>query len=676
MSKIIIVESPSKSKTIEGYLGADFKVLSSKGHLRDLAKSGIGGLGIDVENDFAPKYVAIKDKKDLIKSLQKECKGKEVYLATDPDREGEAISWHLAQILDLDLNSENRIVFNEITKQAVIKAMENPRKIDESLVSSQETRRMLDRIIGFRLSKLLQKKIQSKSAGRVQSVALKLIVDLEKIINKFIPEEYWTITAMFDGFKADLASYKGKKIVIKNEEEKNKVLSELGDSYLVESIKEKDNIRKPKPPYITSTLQQDAANKLYFNSSKTMKIAQKLYEGKKIGSEIVGLITYMRTDSTRISESFVSDTKQCILKHYGKEYLGNSVFKNKKNSQDAHEAIRPSSLLRTPQSIEKHLTSDEYKLYELIFNRTVASFMAPAIFKINNISITNNQYEFRVKDNHLVFPGFLKMYPEQIKEITLPKITLNELLSLVELMSKQNFTNPPARYNEAQLIKDMEELGIGRPSTYSQTMMTLKLRNYVVLKEKRFFPTEQGILTSEKLDEYFNTIINVEYTAHMEKTLDEIANSKLPKTDVIKNFYNAFQPLVDKAMENMEQRALVQTGEECPECGSPLVVRRGRYGEFVSCSAFPKCKYIKKSETASKVIDTNVICPKCGKGHLVIRTAKKGRNTGKKFYACGDFPKCKNIIPYTILEEKCPKCGNLLIDTPEGKKCIDEKCNL
>ena len=666
MSKnLVIVESPAKSKTIEKYLGSDFKVVSSKGHIRDLATSGKYGFGVDIDNGFTPKYVAIRGKKKDITALKNDVKkANKVYLATDPDREGEAISWHLKDELGIDENNYERIVFNEITKNAVIDSFNHARKIDDLMVRSQETRRILDRIIGFRLSKLMQSKTGGKSAGRVQSVALKLIVDKENEINNFKSEEYWTIDAIFNDFNASLFKYKNDKIKISNEEEVNKIENELSNEYKVESIEEKEKNKQSKPPFITSTLQQDAINKLNFSSKKTMSVAQKLYEGISLKDETVGLITYMRTDSIRLSNEFIDSTNNYIKDNYGKEYVG-SVKKSKKteNVQDAHEAIRPSSINRTPESIKDYLTNDEYKLYSVIYFRALASLMAPSKVKSTSIVFDNNNYKFKVNGQVTLFDGYLKVYKdyEKSEDNILPDIKDDSILKTDKLDKKQHFTEPPARYSESSLIKEMESLGIGRPSTYAQTISTIIDRGYVKLVQKKFIPTEIGIETNNKLQEYFSNLINVKYTAKMEEDLDSISNGSIVWNELLKKFYEEFEPMVENAFENMEKKEPEKTGEKCPECNSDLVIRNGKYGKFVSCSNYPNCKYIKKEAKQNvEVCD----CIKCGQ-KIVERKTKKG----KIFYGCSNFPKCKEAFWDLPIGEKCPECNNMLVKKDDKIKC-------
>ncbi len=590
--RMIIVESPSKSKTIASYVGNDTLVLSSKGHIRDLAISGKDGLGVDIENDFQPKYVAIKGKKTVIKELKEKAKGREVLIATDPDREGEAIGWHLAQILDLNADDKNRIVFREITKPAILEALEHPRKIDQHLVNSQEARRILDRIIGFKLSKLLQSKIKSKSAGRVQSVALKLIVDLEKEIEAFVPETYYEIDAIFSKFKASYAIPTNKRL---NKEEADDIVAGSKNPFTVDKIDVKPSRRNARPPYITSTLQQDAVNSLNMSTARSMMVAQSLYEGKEIDGEITGLITYMRTDSPRLAAPFVKEAQAYITEHYGKNYLGKYKADVKDSAQDAHEAIRPTSLKRTPESIEHCLSKDEFRLYKRIYERALASLMAPAIFEATKVTLKAGHYVYQTDGLVETFDGHYRVFNDnKPKAKKLPKLTVGDELNAKKLDLNEKVTTPPARYSEATLIKSMESLGIGRPSTYAQIIQTLKHRDYVTMTKKRFSPTKQGTLTSEQLDLFFKQIINVDYTSHMEKELDEIAEGKASGVKLVSDFYHGFIPLVDIAQKDMEKIAPKQTDEICPKCGKPLVIRTSRYGEFVACSGFPKCKYIKK----------------------------------------------------------------------------------
>ncbi len=662
---LVIVESPSKSKTIEKYLGSDYKVVSSKGHIRDLSTKGKYGLGIDVENDFKPDYVTIKGKKSVITELKKDVKeSKFVYLATDPDREGEAISWHLYDCLGLNDNNYKRVVFNEITKNAIIEAFKHSRKIDQNLVNSQETRRMLDRIIGFRLSKLMQAKTNGSSAGRVQSVALKLIVDREREILAFKPEEYYKISADFEDFKAELFKYKNKDIELKNETEANKVLNELDSLFLVSSVDRKTKNKKSPLPFITSTLQQVASNKLNMGAKKTMSVAQKLYEGIELENETVGLITYMRTDSVRLSNEFVSATNEFVKREYGKEYVGSvKVVKQKENVQDAHEAIRPSSIERTPLSVKPYLTSDEYKLYRLIYYRALASLMKDAKTDNTTIILDNNDYKFKATGQILSFDGYLKVYGdyEDVSNEKLPELNEADKLTSEKIESEQHFTKAPARYTEAKLIKELEELGIGRPSTYATIMDTIKTRGYVKVEEKKFVPTEIGIEITDKLQECFSHIINVKYTANMESDLDKIAEGNENPVKVLREFYDDFEPSVKEAFTKMEKKPPEETGEMCPNCGSPLVIRKGRYGSFTACSNYPECKYIK---TEPKEIVEVCACPNCD-GKIIEKKSKRG----KVFYGCNNYPTCKTAYWDKPTGELCPNCNSMLTIKKDKIKC-------
>ena len=664
---LVIVESPSKSKTIEKYLGADFKVVSSKGHIRDLSTSGQYGLGVDIENGFKPNYIAIKGKGNIIKELKKDVKESDiVYLASDPDREGEAIAWHLKDALGIKDNNYKRVLFNEITKDKVIDAINNPTIIDDNLVHSQETRRILDRIIGFRLSKLLQSKIGAKSAGRVQSVALKLIVDREREIMAFIPEEYWTITAKFSDYEADLFKYKNDDIELKCREDADKVLSEISDTYIVESVEKKEKNKKSKLPFITSTLQQEASTKLGFAAKKTMSIAQKLYEGVDLGSETVGLITYMRTDSIRLSDDFIRPAMAYIKENYGENYVG-YVKSSKKNDnvQDAHEAIRPTSIMREPTKVKQYLSNDEFKLYSMIYKRALASLMADAKVNQTTVIFDNNDYKFKTTGQILIFDGYLKVYKdyESSEDRILPEFDQEGKLVTNDVLSEQHFTNPPARYTEAKLIKEMEELGIGRPSTYAKTIDTIKEREYVEIVEKKFKPTEIGFETTDKLQEFFSDLINVEYTRDMEEDLDEVAEGKAVWNEVLAEFYKLFEPRVKDAFSDMEKKAPTETGEVCPECGNPLVVRKGRYGEFVACSNYPECKYIKKEVVEVKEI---MDCPNCS-GKIVEKPTRKG----KVFYGCNNYPKCKFALWDKPTGDVCPECGKVLVEKNNKIKCSE-----
>ena len=660
MKNIVIVESPAKCKTIEKYLGSsDYTVVSSKGHIRDLATTGKYGLGIDIENNFKPNYEIISGKKKDVAYLKKLIESADhIYLATDPDREGETISWHLYDELAIPDEKYDRIVFNEITKDIVLKALKEPRRIDMNLVHSGETRRFLDRIIGFRLSKLMQSKTGGKSAGRVQSVALKLIVDREREILAFVPKEYWTIEADFKDFTAVLDTYHDKEVEINNEEEADAILAKLSKSFKIASIEEKEKKRAAKEVFRTSTLQQVASSKLGFPASKTMKIAQKLYEGIDVGEESAGLITYMRTDSIRVSEEFSKSAFAYIDENYGKEYVGYvKVGKKKENVQDAHEGIRPTSVNRTPDKIKKYLSADEYKLYKLIYARALSSLMADAKFLATTIKLDNNEYIFKASGSVLTFDGYLKVYRdyEDQEDTLLPNFKDYKGDIIAKDINKlQHFTKPPSRFTESSLIKELESLGIGRPSTYATILATIKDRGYVTLEEKKFVPTEIGFETTDKLQEFFSSIVNVKYTANMESDLDKIAEDKADYHEILKSFYDEFSPLVDNAFKNMEKKPAEETGEMCPECGSPLVIRKGKYGEFIACSNFPKCKYIKKEKKEVSVVCK---CPKCG-GDVVEKPTRKG----KVFWGCSNYPKCKYASWYKPTGDVCEKCGDLIVN--------------
>ncbi len=669
--KLVIVESPSKSKTIEKYLGNDYKVVSSLGHIRDLATTGKYGLGIDIDNDFKPNYEIIKGKSKLVNDLKKYVKDSDyVYLATDPDREGEAISWHLYDTLGLK-NNYKRIVFNEITKDVILSSFAKARDIDDDLVKSQETRRMLDRIIGFRLSKLMQSKTGGKSAGRVQSVALKLIVDREREIEAFVPEDYYEIDAIFDEFEAKLDTYDHKKIEIKTEQEAKDIIAKLNKVFNITSVDKQAKNKKARPPYITSTLQQDASTKLNFASKKTMSLAQKLYEGISLKDETVGLITYMRTDSIRLSDEFIKSTYGYIKNNYGENYIGYvKTTKKTENVQDAHEAIRPTSINRTPESVKEYLTNDEYKLYRMIYYRALASLMKDAKTEATTVILDNNNYQFKATGSILIFDGYLKVYSEyeDTTDVILPDFSKykDNLIESNEINYTMHTTKPPARYTESKLIKEMETLGIGRPSTYASTIGIILERKYVELIDKKFHPTEIGIETTDKLQEFFKDIINVDYTRDMEEDLDKIADGNLNYLNLLNRFYKDFEPKVKDAFSNMEKKAAEQTGELCPKCGSPMVIKKSKYGEFVACSNYPKCKYIKQEEKerAREIMP----CPKCD-GTIIEKKSRKG----KKFYGCNNYPKCDFATWDEPINEYCPECNSILTKKNDKIKC--SKCD-
>lgn len=671
LKKLVIVESPHKSKTIEKYLGKDFKVVSSVGHIRDLSTSGKYGFGVDIDNNFKPDYKIIKGKAKLVKELKKDIKDADfVYLATDPDREGEAISWHLYDTLGLKEENYDRIVFNEITKKAVLDSFNKARKIDDNLVKSQETRRILDRIIGFRLSKLMQSKTGGKSAGRVQSVALKLIVDREREIEAFIPEEYFEIEAKFNDFDAKLDTYNHKKIEIKKESEAKEILSKLSNAFKIESIDKKEKAKKSKFPFTTSTLEQEASTKLGFTSKKTMMIAQKLYEGINLKDGAEGLISYMRTDSVRLSDEFIKDTYGYIKDNYGSEYVGYVKKSNKtENVQDAHEAIRPTNINNNPEKIKEYLTNDEYKLYSLIYYRALASLMKDAKVEATTVILDNNNYQFKVNGQILIFDGYLKVYSkyEDSEDKVLPDFSnyKSNVLVANTIEYTSHTTKPPARYTESKLIKEMEELGIGRPSTYAKTIDTIEERGYVKVIDKKFIPTEVGIETTDKLQEFFKDIINVEYTKNMEDDLDKIAEGNMEWNKLLSIFYQEFEPKVEVAFKNMEKKAPEETGELCPNCGSPLVIKQSKYGKFTACSNYPTCKYI-KSNKEEKEVKEIISCPKCD-GKILEKKTKRG----KIFYGCSNYPKCDFASWDKPIEEKCPNCNGTLTEKKDKIKCMN-----
>ena len=670
MKNLVIVESPSKSHTIEKYLGSNYVVKASMGHVRDLATTGKSGLGVDIENGFKPSYIIVKGKKKVIDELKKQAKEADrVILASDPDREGEAISWHLKEVLGLKPNTYERVVFNEITEGAIKEAFEKPRDIDMNLVESQEARRVLDRIIGFLGSKYVASKTDGKRAGRVQSVALKLIVDREREILAFVPEEYYTIEADFKDFKAELKKYQGKDIEIKSSVEADEILSKLSNAYNIDNVETKVKSKPSKLPFTTSTLQQMASNRLGFSAKKTMSTAQKLYEGINIGSGSVGLISYMRTDSIRLSDVFVNDTKKYIADNYGKEYIGYAKSaKSKDNVQDAHEAIRPTSILRTPESIKKYLKPDEFKLYSLIYIRTLASLMADAKVNATTVDLENKGYIFRATGQVYLFDGYLKVYKdyEDTDDIILPDFAnyKSKVIVTDNVKKIQHFTEPPARYTEAKLIAEMEKNGIGRPSTYATIIDKLKEEN-VEVKDKKFYPTDIGFAVNDKLQESFSDIFNVDYTSSMEDELDNIAGGGEEYESLVSDFYNNFEPKYKNALKEVKKTAPKETGETCPNCGSPMVFKSGKYGQFEACSNYPTCKYIKKEEKHFVEICD---CPKCG-GKII----EKRTRAGKIFYGCNNFPKCNYALWDMPTGDICDKCGGLLV-TKNGE-IICPECN-
>jgi DNA topoisomerase-1 len=662
---LVIVESPSKAKTISKFLGSKYKVMASVGHVRDLPKSK---LGIDIENNFEPQYISIRGKGDVIKALKKEAKkADKVYLATDPDREGEAISWHIAHLLGLDENEKCRIEFNEITKNTVKNAVKNPRPIDKKLVDAQQARRILDRLVGYKISPLLWRKIRrGLSAGRVQSAALKLICDREKTILDFVPKEYWTITAILskqdkkNEIKAKLVEYKGKKLTVDNKEQADKILSSLDpDKFIVTSIQKKERIKRPNPPFTTSSMQQEASNKLGFYPKKTMLIAQQLYEGIEIkGYGTVGLVSYIRTDSVRVSDEAKQAANEYINSKYSKEYLGNFDYKNKrKDVQDAHEAIRPSDLNLHPDDIRDSLTNDQYKLYKIIWTRYLASCMSAASFDVTTAQIDNGDYTFRVTGSRLKFDGYLKVYDnsdEEDEDSMLPLLEKDEILNLLDLQSEQNFTQPPSRFTEASLIKDLEDKNIGRPSTYAPIVATLLERKYIERDKKVLVPTELGFVVTELMEKYFKEIVDVGFTAEMEDKLDAVEVDNINWKDIISEFYSTFEKELEVADRDIEKVQFEDevTDEKCEKCGKPMVVKHGRFGEFLACSGYPECK-----TTKARVKKIDVKCPKCG-SDIVTRKSK----TGKLFYGCSGYPDCNQMYWNKPVEKECPECGSLLTE--------------
>ena len=632
--KLVIVESPTKASTIKRYLGNDYKVMASYGHIRDLAKDGEDNLGIDINNNFLPRYEIAEGKNALVTRLLKASKeAEEVYLATDPDREGEAISWHLAKVLNLDLNTTKRLEFHEITSYGIKNALDNIRLVDQNLVNSQETRRIIDRIIGFKLSQLVNRKLKSKSAGRVQSVVLKLLVDREREIAAFVPKEKWNIDLILGygrhKLEASLTKINGEKIEIPNETEKNKIVSLIPSTLIVKSISEEEKKHYARPAYVTSSLQIDAFSKYKFSTSKTMKVAQELFEGIKTKKGLVGLITYMRTDSTRLAPLFVSQVKKFIEDNYGKEYVGkgNTVGSNKALVQDAHEAIRPTHIELTPEAIKDDLTTDQYKLYSLIYNRALASIMAPRVSLDKEIVFEVNGLEFVSKCSKTIFDGHTKISTDKkSKEKYIDfDINVGDECSVKEIKEQQEFSKPPVRYSEARLVKEMEDLGIGRPSTYASTIETIK-KTYAKVEEGVLIPTDQGFLTNDKLQEFFKSFINVKYTANMEKELDDIATSKLTKEVALNEFYSDFIKLFNIANVDMEYVKALPTGKICPTCGSPLVIRKGKYSEFYGCGNFPNCTYMEKKEV--EVPKNAKKCPECQEGFLIKKVGKFGAFLG------------------------------------------------
>lgn len=678
---LVIVESPAKAKTIKKFLGRGYKVEASMGHVRDLPKSQ---MGVDKERGFEPKYITIRGKGPVLDKIKKEAKeADKILLATDPDREGEAISWHLAHILDLDTSSPCRIEFNEVTKDAVKRALKNPRPIDGRLVDAQQARRIVDRLVGYEISPLLWKKVKKGlSAGRVQSVALRLICDREEQIEKFVPQEYWRLFATLykkdrkESFKVELHSRDGKKISIGSREEMDSVLKEIKDGkFEVTEIKKGKKARSPYPPYITSSLQQDAHNKLGFTVKRTMTAAQQLYEGVDIkGAGTEGLITYMRTDSVRISDTALAQVRDYVKKEWGAGYLPEKprYYKSKKGAQGAHEAIRPTSVSRTPDSIKDSLTPDQYKVYSLIWKRFVASQMVDALYDTVNVSVTCGQYLFKAAGMSLTFKGFLQVMDDdnENKQEEIPPLEKGDLLKVKKLEDKQYFTQPPARYTEASLIKALEDDGIGRPSTYAPVISTILQRGYVEKDKKSLVPTYLGKVVNEVMEEYFADIVDVDFTADMEEKLDEIEENGIEWRKVVEDFYRPLEEMVSRAEKKMEKIVIKEkeTDEVCERCGRNMVIKHGKYGKFLACPGFPECR-----NTKPLLEKAGVPCPKCG-GDIVVKRTKKGRT----FYGCANYPDCDFMTWNKPSTEKCKECGQNLWEAKgrkgNGPVCLNEEC--
>ncbi|USK95542.1 type I DNA topoisomerase [Bacillus tropicus] len=677
---LVIVESPSKAKTIEKYLGKKYKVVASMGHVRDLPKSQ---MGIEVKNNFTPKYITIRGKGPVLKDLKSAAKkAKKVYLAADPDREGEAIAWHLANTLNVDVESDCRVVFNEITKDAIKESFKHPRAINMDLVDAQQARRILDRLVGYNISPLLWKKVKKGlSAGRVQSVAVRLIIEREREIQSFEPEEFWTIKTEFvkgkDTFEASFYGVDGEKVQLTNETEVNEIIEQLKDNaFSVENVTRKERKRNPALPFTTSSLQQEAARKLNMRAKKTMMLAQQLYEGIDLGKQgTVGLITYMRTDSTRISETAQTEARTYITEAFGTEYIGTEKKKEtkKSNAQDAHEAIRPTSVMRKPEELKSFLSRDQLRLYKLIWERFVASQMASAIMDTVTARLINNNVQFRASGSVVKFPGFMKVYVEskddgaEEKDKMLPPLEVGETVFSKDLEPKQHFTQPPPRYTEARLVRTLEELGIGRPSTYVPTLETIQKRGYVGLDNKRFVPTELGEIVIELILEFFPEIINIEFTANMEQSLDEVEEGNANWVKIVDDFYVGFEPRLEKAEKEMREVEIKDepAGEDCELCNHPMVFKMGKYGKFMACSNFPDCR-----NTKPIVKEIGVTCPKCDKGQIIERRSNKKK---RLFYGCGTYPECDFVSWDKPIGRKCPKCEGMLVEK-KLKKGVQVQC--
>ncbi|WP_100619334.1 type I DNA topoisomerase [Bacillus cereus] len=677
---LVIVESPSKAKTIEKYLGKKYKVVASMGHVRDLPKSQ---MGIEVKNNFTPKYITIRGKGPVLKDLKSAAKkAKKVYLAADPDREGEAIAWHLANTLNVDVESDCRVVFNEITKDAIKESFKHPRAINMDLVDAQQARRILDRLVGYNISPLLWKKVKKGlSAGRVQSVAVRLIIEREREIQNFEPEEFWTIKTEFvkgkDTFEASFYGVDGEKVQLTNETQVNEIIEQMKDNaFSVDNVTRKERKRNPALPFTTSSLQQEAARKLNMRAKKTMMLAQQLYEGIDLGKQgTVGLITYMRTDSTRISETAQTEARTYITEAYGTEYIGTEKKKEtkKSNAQDAHEAIRPTSVMRKPEELKSFLGRDQLRLYKLIWERFVASQMASAIMDTVTARLINNNVQFRASGSVVKFPGFMKVYVEskddgaEEKDKMLPPLEVGGTVFSKDLEPKQHFTQPPPRYTEARLVRTLEELGIGRPSTYVPTLETIQKRGYVGLDNKRFVPTELGEIVIELILEFFPEIINIEFTANMEQSLDEVEEGNANWVKIVDDFYVGFEPRLEKAEKEMREVEIKDepAGEDCELCNHPMVFKMGKYGKFMACSNFPDCR-----NTKPIVKEIGVTCPKCDKGQIIERRSNKKK---RLFYGCGTYPECDFVSWDKPIGRKCPKCEGMLVEK-KLKKGVQVQC--
>ncbi len=685
---LVIVESPSKAKTIGKFLGNKYKVIASAGHIIDLPKSR---LAVDIENDFEPEYINVRGRASIIKEIKKEAAAAtNVLLATDPDREGEAISWHLSNLLKMDKTEPSRIVFNEITKPAILASLKNPRPINMDLVNAQQARRVLDRIVGYKISPILWSKVKrGLSAGRVQSAALKIICDRERLIKDFVPKEYWVISAELakqaanivdhkkNSFTAKLAEYKDKKLTIDNEKRADQAMADLkGGSYRVASLETKERVKKPWAPYTTSSLQQDASIKLGFNPKKTMLIAQQLYEGCDVkGHGTIGLVSYIRTDSVRISSEADIACKEYIKENFTDKYIGNNTYSNKKKEvQDAHEAIRPSYVELSPDKVKESLNADQYKLYRLIWSRFVASRMAAAVFDVTNADIKNGDYCFKAQGSHLKFDGYLKIYNDSDKEEkdnSLPKLEEGEDLTLLDLKHEQNFTQSPSRFTEASLIKELEDKDIGRPSTYAPIVSTLADRHYVLREKKVLIPTELGFVVTGIIEDYFKEIADVGFTADMEGKLDDVESKGVRWQSVVGDFYHgSLKAELEAAQELLEKVSMapVLSDQVCELCGKPMAIKDGRFGQFLACTGFPDCK-----NTKPIVKTIGVKCPSCG-SDLIVRRSQKG----KLFYGCSGYPACNQVYWDKPVDKACPRCGSLLVEKSykdDQLKCSNQDCD-